>query len=64
MRTYNITDISYAEGQERAFLISNFTSISASIKSLISEIRTNRASIASLTEEIEELKTRVTALEP
>lgn len=42
MRVYNASDIAYSEGKERGFIITNLNSISASIKSIITEVRLNR----------------------
>jgi len=60
MRIFNITNADYSEGAERGFIITNLNAISASIKSIISQVRANKASS---TKEIEDLKNRVTALE-
>ncbi|MDM8548289.1 hypothetical protein QUF61_17495 [Candidatus Venteria ishoeyi] len=78
MRTYDAMNIGYAEGQSRGFFATNLNAISASIKSIISQVRVNGTSIDDLTKRIEEIEkeleeqkvinadfeARITALEP
>ncbi len=68
MRIFNITDINYVAGEERGFFVTNLTIISACIKSIVSEIRTNGSKITANKSAQDiinaDIEARVTALEP